>query len=223
MSKAFLFDMDGLLLDTERVYRDAFFDVTSLLGCAKASDRVFFDGLVGSSSAYTEVALRAYLPESVGLGPFMSEWYAACDRRLAGGVPVKPTVRGVLQNLHDQGAVMAVVTSSASAHAHDHLDRAGLLAFFHCVTGGDAVSANKPDPAPYVETAQKVGFAPSDCFAFEDSDRGITAAVRAGCTSFQIPDLRPPAQPLPALGQYVAKDLLSAMRVLNALTGKALV
>ena len=74
---------------------------------------------------------------------------------------------------------------------------------------------------PYVETAQKLGLPPSECFAFEDSDLGITAAVKAGCIATQIPDLRKKDAPLPDLGQYVAPNLQKAMEQIGVLAGRA--
>ena len=217
MRQTFLFDMDGLLLDTERVYRLAFCDMMERLGCASEGDSVFFDTLVGSSWKETEVALRRYIPEHVSMEMVTAMWQETGKARLQDDVPVKPKVHEVLSTLGGQDAQMAVVTSTHTDHAMENLEKAGLLEFFACVTGGDAVSANKPNPAPYLETAEKLGVVASDCFAFEDSDRGITAAVGAGCTAVQIPDLRPPNTPLPRLGQYVARDLQAAMRLLNVL------
>lgn len=217
MRQTFLFDMDGLLLDTERVYRLAFCDMMERLGCASEQDTSFFDALVGSSWPEQEKALRSYIPERVTMDTITATWKEMSKARFQHDVPVKPTVRNVLSTLRGQDARMAVVTSTHTDHAMENLEKAGLLEFFACVTGGDAVSANKPNPAPYLETAEKLGVVASDCFAFEDSDRGITAAVGAGCTAVQIPDLRPPNTPLPRLGQYVARDLQAAMRLLNVL------
>jgi beta-phosphoglucomutase-like phosphatase (HAD superfamily) len=102
---------------------------------------------------------------------------------------------------------MAVVTSTHGVSARAKLSKAGILDYFELVKAGDEVSANKPDPAPYLEAALALGVPANDCVAFEDSDLGTTAAKRAGCRTFQIPDLRPKDQPLPVLGQEVAADL----------------
>jgi len=75
------------------------------------------------------------------------------------------------------------------------------------------VAANKPDPEPYLHAARVLGVDPADCAAFEDSDTGITAAIRAGCMAVQIPDLRTPNTPLPNLGQRVARDLRHAVEM----------
>ncbi|MEP1538194.1 MAG: HAD family phosphatase [Paracoccaceae bacterium] len=214
---AFLFDMDGLLLDTERVIMETFLEIFAPFDVSTETVTHFFLGLVGSSSAETQRQLLTFLPNDLPYDTFVSEWHTNFGAKMAKDVPIKPHVSECLKMLAEQGHRMAVVTSTKGDQARHHLTGAGLINHFELVTGGDEVSANKPDPAPYLETAQALGVSASDCFAFEDSDRGITAAVRAGCRAVQIPDLRPANKPLPDLGQHVAADFRQAMQILQVL------
>lgn len=214
---ALLFDMDGLLLDTERMYRDAFVTMTKAFGVARDSDDAFFRSLVGRSNAHTQARLLEYLPKEVSVPEFDARLYKEMRRRSAEGITLRPYVREVLFELSEAGHRMAVVTSTRRDIALEKLNKTDLLQHFEHVTGGDEVSANKPDPAPYVQTAERLGSDPRSCYAFEDSDAGITAAVRAGCIATQIPDLRPDDVPLPNLGQRVAPDLRSALTTLGIL------
>lgn len=211
----FLFDMDGLLLDTERVCQQAFIATTRQFDVAKDTDSAFYLTLVGSSFARTQKRLKDYFPMGFDTVAFDAEWHTDMRARLADGVPVKPHVADVLELLSGQGRRMAVVTSTHKKNALAHLTKAGLLDHFEHVTGGDEVSANKPDPAPYLETAAALGLRIEDCYAFEDSDFGITAAVRSGAVATQIPDLRPETAALPALGQKTAPDLRRALEGLG--------
>lgn len=210
MERAVLFDMDGLLLDTERVAQAAFVEVAVPNGMAFADAEAFFLELVGSSSAETRATIETAFPQ-VPWTDFDHAWTTGFKARMVEAIPVKQGVMDVIAGLAARGYAMAVVTSSQTAHAEDHLTRAGLRPHFKAVIGGDAVSANKPDPAPYLAGAAALGVAPTDCVAFEDSDRGITAAVTAGCDAWQIPDLRPANRPLPDLGQSVAQTLGEAV------------
>ena len=214
---AFMFDMDGLLLDTERVIMETFLDILAPFDVQTDTATEFFLELVGSSNTETRRQLLTFLPDNLPYDVFEKEWHRNYSARMAQNVPVKPYVAEILKTLSGQGHRLAVVTSTKGNQARHHLTGAGLISYFEKVIGGDEVSANKPDPAPYLEMAQALGVSASDCFAFEDSDRGITAAVRAGCRAVQIPDLRPAHKPLPDLGQHVAADFRQAMRDLQVL------
>lgn len=206
-----LFDMDGLLLDTEKVAMDTFVALAQPCGLTFEAATGFFLTLVGSSGAQTQAAIAARL-EGVDTTRFRADWHDAFMDAIAEGVPVKAGVPETIHRLAAQGRDMAVVTSTKTKHAREELGRAGLLEAFQGVIGGDAVSANKPDPAPYLEGASLIGRHPRDCVAFEDSDRGVMSAARAGCAVWQVPDLRPADTPLPDLGQSTAKTLDAAVR-----------
>jgi len=214
--EALLFDMDGLLLDSERVACAGFQEAAAPFGIEADVAEAFFLTLVGTSHQHTDDCVSGFLP-GVDIGQFNQTWDAACKARYDAHVPVKPGVCETLEVFQAQRVRMAVVTSTRKSLAKHLLIKAGLFDFFEHITGGDEVSANKPDPAPYIETAERLGVDPMRCAAFEDSDRGITAAVRAGCTAVQIPDLRPLDVPLPTLGQHVAKDFSTAMQHLRLL------
>lgn len=207
---AYLFDMDGLLLDTERMFLEAFLTLTDDLRIATEEATAFYGGLVGTSSKVTTERLHDFLPQQTNVAEFDQRWRLLHQDNVVHGVPTKPYVREVLQAIRDAEVPMAVVTSTHGPAAQHHLEKAGILSFFETVCTGDEVAANKPDPEPYLEGARRLGVAPAQCVAFEDSDFGTTAAVRAGCLTVQIPDLRPPNTPLPDLGQIVAQDLRHA-------------
>ena len=217
--QAYLFDMDGLLLDTERLYVELGVEVTARYGVANHLSEAFFVSLVGSSSSHTSARLLEFLPARLSVSAFFEEWGALVDARLADNVPLRPTVRETLATLSDRGERMAVVTSTNGARARHHLELAGLTHHFETVLAGDEVSANKPDPAPYCEAAARLGLSAHHCAAFEDSDRGIASAVAAGCHAVQVPDLRAPGAPLPDLGQLTARTLAEAVEKTQARTG----
>ncbi|SDJ41102.1 HAD family hydrolase [Aliiruegeria lutimaris] len=206
---ALLFDMDGLLLDTERVALDSFLQIASGHALERARAEPFFLSLVGSSGAQTRLSLQG-----AGIADadrFQEEWGVLFRSLVSKDVPVKPGVKALIAELGAKGMTMVVVTSTRTDMARDQLERAGLLEHFRDLVGGDCVAAHKPDPAPYLLGAARAGVAPGDCYAFEDSDKGVAAAVAAGCRVSQVPDLRPPSAALPALGQGIFRNLREAV------------
>ncbi|MEP2530485.1 HAD family phosphatase [Shimia sp.] len=212
---AFLFDMDGLLLDSERLMMRIFLEMTDELALDHGTSTEFFMGLIGTSSAETEQRVADFLPRHVKFADFMLSFRRRYATRAEAGIPLRPFAKDVLSRLRELDARIAVVTSTKGVLARQKLATAGLLPFLDHVRAGDEVRANKPDPAPYLQAAETLGVHPQDCVAFEDSDPGITAAVASGCHSFQIPDLRPSCSQLPDLGQEIATDLRDALRQLG--------
>jgi len=211
MPAGYLFDMDGLLLDTEQLALDSFLDCSRDFCLDREDMRAFFMTLIGTSKAQGAQMLREFLGPDRDVEALELAWHEHGEARLQAGVPIKATVAETISRLHAEGRRMAVVTSTTGDRARHHLDRAGLLPWFCTVIGGDEVSANKPDPAPYRQAAEHLGCEAADCAAFEDSDPGITAATRAGCFAVQIPDLRSATQPFPDLGQAFAPTLHAAV------------
>ncbi len=216
MIAAYLFDMDGLLLDTERLARDSFVAAARDVGLELAAAEAFFLTLIGTSRRESDGLLRGFLPHHIRPDEVEARWTHHYTAHLAEDVPVKASVKETLQRLTGQGARMAVVTSTRGTLAREKLQRAALAEHFEFVLGGDEVSANKPHPAPYLEAAARMGVAAGHCAAFEDSDRGITSAMDAGCQAVQIPDLRPKGLQLPDLGQPVAETLDAAVTLVQS-------
>lgn len=209
--RAALFDMDGLLLDTERVGMEVFMTLLKSYDIEPESAAILYKGVVGTSHANTRRVISDAIP-GLDIEALDQDWSAGIAARLCENVPLRPSVRDALDHVANKGAAMAVVTTTRTDRARHHLEVAGLLPYFRDVIGVDRVRAPKPDPAPYMMGAAILGEAPTDCAAFEDSDTGTTAATRAGCQAWQIPDLRPDGKPLPELGQRHAKTLLEAVQ-----------
>ena len=207
--------MDGLLLDTERVGLQAFLTVCARHDISPAEAEPFFLSLIGGAMQVNIDKSKIFFEGRADAMEFGVAWNAQKQKVMQEHVPLRPYVREVIETLSASGAKMAVVTSTLGAPARHELARVGLLPHFTAVIAGDEVTANKPDPAPYLQGAAALGLDPKDCAAFEDSDTGITAAMGAGCRAVQIPDLRPDV-PLPDLGQMVARNLKEAVEMVSS-------
>lgn len=187
--EAVLFDMDGLLLDSERIYREIFIAAAMEHGYDIAAR---YDCFIGRSNADCQALLREWHPE-IDYALINAEtrrmWNARCP---GDAVPLKDGVHAALDRLDTLGLPRAVATSTVSVRAHAKLAASGLLPRFGAVVGGDEVKAAKPAPDIYLEAARRIGADPRRCLALEDSVIGFTAARAAGCVAIMIPDLLAP-------------------------------
>ncbi len=208
-----LFDMDGLLLDTERLVVECFRQATVDFDLPDMDDVVF--RLIGLRADAGEVILRKALDGRVDYPEFYEGWYAHIRNRMAQGIPLKDGVPVLLELLQDQGQPCAVATSTHTAKAREHLEIAGILPYFQTVTGGEQVKHGKPAPDIYHAAAASLGVQASDCAAFEDSDPGASAAFASGARTVQVPDINAPAPEMRKLGHTIAPDILQGARMIG--------
>lgn len=202
-----IFDMDGLLLDTERVYMDTFIETRRLLGLPDSED--VFLRCVGGSQSAADAIIQDSLSKDVSLEAFNTEWITRRTARLQASIARKPGAKKLLEILSAKGCKLGVATSTQTPIARERLRKAGLLDHFAHVIGGDLVQKHKPDPETYLKVATLLNTNPHDCFAFEDSNTGTRAAVASGAKTVQIPDLIEPTEDIKALGHTIAPDLLN--------------
>ena len=203
--KGVLFDMDGLLLDTERVVNQCLNQTATALGMDDMNE--VFLAMIGFRGAESEVILRDGLAGRVDVAHFCAEAEIRIADQLQQGVPLKHRVLDLLTAIQNLGLPCAVASSTETDRIDVHLSDAGIRQFFSQIVGGDQVVQGKPSPEIYLKAAQKIGVDPADCIAFEDSEPGTLAALAAGTTVVQVPDMIPASDALRARGHIIADDI----------------
>ena len=199
---AVLFDMDGLLIDSEPLWLQVETVVMARLGAewTEADQAQLIGGSLDRSVRYMlSRATKAVPPDLVG--EWLMSGIAEMVRR--SGVPIQPGARELVAEVAAAGLPHALVTSSERRFMNQVLASTGLR--FDALVCADDVSVTKPDPEPYLLAAKLVGVPPGDCFALEDSPNGVASAEAAGCRVIAVPSLLPIE---PAPGRTVVHSLL---------------
>ncbi|WP_417307814.1 HAD family hydrolase [Devosia sp.] len=202
---AAVFDMDGTLIDSEAVFRDIVFDVSSELGF-EMTDSVHHS-MIGNTHEHTSKVLAEAYGVSFPYAIFDDMCRTKMQSRMEIAVPLKSGVVELLDELKARKIPMAVATSSRSAAAISHLGGAGILDRFDTVVSRDDVINPKPHPEPYLTAAGRLGIAPELCLAVEDSHTGVRAAVAAGMQTIMVPDIVHPNEEIIALCHDVLESL----------------
>jgi HAD superfamily hydrolase (TIGR01509 family) len=211
--EAVIFDMDGLLIDTEAVYIKAYMAGAAIMGVEMPL--AFCHSMIGTPSPECDRMIQEFFGPAFPLDDFNGHVNGHAHRLLEAGVPVKPGAAELLAFLSERGLPLAVATSSSRRTTERHLGRAGLLGHFHALATRDDVVRGKPHPDIHLEAARRLGAAPERCLAFEDSNTGLTAAHAAGTMAIMVPDIMAPTDESRGKCLAVLPDLHAALGLLR--------
>jgi HAD superfamily hydrolase (TIGR01509 family) len=202
---AVVFDMDGLLFDTEALYQEAVAATAAARGCEFGS--AVFARTIGLPHPHVRTLLLDHFGVAFAVDEFLAAWseqfWLLAETRLS----LKPGAIELLDALDELKLPRGIATSSSHRTVRHHLDAHGLAGRFHAIVGRGDYNEGKPSPDPFLKAAERLGVEPSLCLALEDSHNGVRSASAAGMMTIMVPDLLQPTEEIRGLCMLVAGDL----------------
>ncbi len=211
--KAVVFDMDGVIFDSERAIMQCWKEVASRHNIPDIEKAIL--ACTGTTMVRTrEIMLNLYGAD-FPYDEYARESSAIFHSRYDGGrLPMKQGVKELLTFLKERGKKIALASSTRQQVVTDELRDAGIIEYFDRIICGDMVSRSKPAPDIFLKACEELNISPSDSYAIEDSYNGIRAAHAGGLHQIMVPDLLPADEEMQSLAEIVLPNLTSIMEYL---------
>ena len=192
MITSVIFDMDGLLFNTEPLYFECYKKAAGEKGLTFPEE--LFEACVGISQTDAARLIRHHFGPDFDTQALHARTYAHFEKYLQDGAPIhfRPGAKEAVEFFHRRGLKLALASSNITRWAEHFLKVGGIRHYFMAVTTSNDVTHPKPDPEVYLVSAKKLGADVSQCLVFEDSVAGATAAISAGMRTCVVPQLRQP-------------------------------
>lgn len=214
MIKGAVFDMDGLMFDTERLVYETWQTMMDELGFVYNLD--IFKNTIGLRTDLAESYYNSLYGERFCYKPLKQKSREIFMKRVSEeGVPIKKGLSELLKFLKSNGLKIAVATSTSAQTAHKIIKMAGVYDYFDAFVCGDDVKNGKPHPEVFLTAAEKLSLSPRECAAFEDSINGIKSAHSAEMTTVMVPDYLQPTQEIIPMIDCLCDDLLQAIEFIS--------
>lgn len=213
MKKQIIFDMDGVILDTENMALGCWCFVAEKYNIPHIEET--FRKTIGTNIEETKRILFAAYGDKFPYDMFREEYRTLFHERVrTKGIPVKAGARELLSFLKINGYRVGLASSTRRKAVIDELTQAGLLDFFETIVGGDMVQRSKPAPDIYRLACEEMHVEPSETYAIEDSWHGVCSAAEAGLKVLHVPDLLEPDEKMEKLASGIFEDLIDVRNYL---------
>lgn len=202
-----LFDMDGLVLDTEKLYTRFWMEACHFYGFPMTREQAL--QMRAANSRLGAENLHRFFGPAIDYGTIRNKRIELMDAFIAeNGVEPKPGIFELMDALEARSIPAAITSSSPRDRIREHLESLGLYHRFTAICSGYDVPCGKPAPDIYLHGAATLGLAPENCLALEDAPLGILSAFRANCIPVMVPDQDPPEEATKAM-LFAQADTLS--------------
>lgn len=212
--KAFIFDLDGTLIDTEKIYRVIWPRAIQQLGFEFSDER--FLSLRSLGRPFAPAKFKEWYGEEFDYDKARKIRKGFFDEHIAEhGIELKYGAIELLTYLRDSGIVTAIATATDPVRAKEYMDMTGLSGYFDKVISATMVPEGKPSPYVYQYACEQLGFKPSECVAVEDAPNGIKSAFSAGLKVIMVPDLTEPDEEILSMLTLKASSLMDIIELVQ--------
>ena len=209
--KAIIFDMDGVIFDSERASFKCWQELSEKYGFTENFEANYYS-IIGTNRDLNRKVFKDYYGADFPFDAYEDEKQAICRERYSHGrMPKKTGVIELLEFLKGQGIYTAVASSTYSDIVTTLMEEAGLRNYFRLIIGGDMITRCKPDPEIFLKAIEGTNLTPADCAVIEDSYNGIRAAHAAGMFPIMVPDMLPPTDEMKEKAGIILPDLLAVL------------
>jgi HAD superfamily hydrolase (TIGR01509 family) len=185
-----IFDMDGVLLNSEILYQRFWLEALQFYNYKATPNHIL--ALRSLTGKKAEEKLKSFFGDNFDYPTVKAKRIELMDDFVnKNGVEVKKGAKEILPYLKSKGIKIALATSSPYERAKDHLSQVDIFKYFDCCICGGMVKNSKPAPDIYLKAAKALGLEPQECIAVEDSPNGALSAINAKCKTIMVPDLTP--------------------------------
>ena len=204
--KAVIFDMDGVIFDSERLVLEGWLEIAAKYGIEGIEE--VLPRCLGVNAQATREIFREYYGQDFPYDEYKKEASALFHSRYGNGkLPLKPGVKELLSYLKENGYLVGLASSTRQAIVEQEIRDAGLMPYFDNLVCGDMLKRSKPEPDIYLKACENLDVEPRMAVAVEDSYNGIRSAKRAGMVPVMVPDMVQPDEEMRSLAHKICKDL----------------